>query len=77
MMAWMTFGPITLEALFERPNNPKNWKHNHLSPRRRQWYIEYTYHVVETGRAQFSHHRLGEGIIRGLEQSTYDVICPV
>lgn len=50
MMAWMTFGPITLEALFERPNKPKNYGCNHRSPRLDRWYVEYTYHVFETGR---------------------------
>jgi hypothetical protein len=38
--------------------------------------VGYTYHVVETGRTQFSHHRLREGIVRSLEQPKHDVVCP-
>jgi len=39
--------------------------------------MPHTNHVFETRGTQFSHHRLGEGVVGGLEQSKCDVICPV
>jgi len=67
-----------LEAVLERPNKPKNWKHKApVTLDEVEWYAGSAHHVVEPGRAQLSHHRLRESIEGGLEQSEYDVICPV
>lgn len=34
------------------------------------------YHVVEAGRGELRHHRLGEGVVRRLEQAEDDVVRP-
>lgn len=36
-----------------------------------------THHIIESRRSELGHHCLGESIVRCLEESEYDIICPV
>lgn len=79
MMACTTFGPIKLEARFESPNRPKNYRERRFPIKRPRVRVDtgcQTHHIVEARRGQLRHHRLRERVVRSLEESGDDVVCP-